>query len=140
MSIFRAMLILWSVRIVIFVLPASIRDILAFSKSHWLARSFWVISLVTRNAFILAPRVVKNLEFVIQWLTKYLQAILIPRCLKSKLSSNESYFAIAILLPGHIIGPQKAIIYLFLHSPFINRLCLLMPTVNSLILKNLLRT
>jgi len=43
------------VKIVIFVWPDSILDILAFSKPHIKARSFWVIFLALRIFFIRLP-------------------------------------------------------------------------------------
>jgi hypothetical protein len=60
-----ALLILLKVSTVMFVLPDSILDMLAFSKLHCIDSSFWVMSRLRRNSLILAPKLAKNFGSVI---------------------------------------------------------------------------
>ena len=65
-------LIFLKVSNVIFVLPDSIRDILAFSKLHWIASSFWVMPFWRRNSFITEPTLARKIRSVINLMvTKY---------------------------------------------------------------------
>ena len=85
-----ALLILRNVRTVMFVLPDSMRDILAFSKLHCIASSFWVIAFLRRNSLILAPRLIRNFgSFINRRKIKYLEDSLITRCLPRHFCYND---------------------------------------------------